>query len=207
MLMRDEALSEQERIVVEEWVVYEALISSSLGHDLGTALEEVFAPGPGPAGAGVGAVEEGNARDGDGESLMAVKDHEGSRRDVCWIVIFSPTGCEELLSVLGHAPPSIPESPPLPQSSSSSPPPPPSSSSLKADGYNSYNNPPITWPTTIKNGPERTKMRERAIYIATIGPTTRDNLRHSLGFEPHVCARSPTPQGVGEGIRAFMRRD
>ncbi len=190
MLMRDETLSEQDRIVVEEWVVYEAKVSSSLRRDLEWALEEVFAPGP--AGAGVGAVEEGKARDGHGDSEELVKGHETSRVDMCWIVVFSPTGCEELLGDLGHVPPSLSQSPPSPSSTTS---------------YRTSNNPAITWSTTIKNGPERSKTQEKRIYIATIGPTTRDHLRRSLGFEPHVCAQSPTPQGVGEGIRAFMCRD
>lgn len=41
------------------------------------------------------------------------------------------------------------------------------------------------------------------VFVATIGPTTRDHLR-GLGFEPHVCAEKPTPKGVEEGIRRFM---
>ncbi|KAJ5662473.1 uncharacterized protein N7477_010089 [Penicillium maclennaniae] len=41
------------------------------------------------------------------------------------------------------------------------------------------------------------------VFVATIGPTTRDHLR-GLGFEPHVCAEKPSPEGVGEGIRRFM---
>jgi uroporphyrinogen-III synthase len=40
--------------------------------------------------------------------------------------------------------------------------------------------------------------------IATIGPTTRDYLRNKFGFEPDVCAAKPSPEGVEEGIRAFM---
>ncbi|KAI9052382.1 hypothetical protein LZ554_003732 [Drepanopeziza brunnea f. sp. 'monogermtubi'] len=34
------------------------------------------------------------------------------------------------------------------------------------------------------------KMRNT--YIATIGPTTRDFLRHSFGYEPDVCAEKPS---------------
>ncbi len=41
--------------------------------------------------------------------------------------------------------------------------------------------------------------------IATIGPTTRDHLRDKFGFEPDVVAETPSPEGVGEGVRAFLR--
>ena len=41
-------------------------------------------------------------------------------------------------------------------------------------------------------------------YVATIGPTTRDFLRNKFGFEPDVCATKPSPEGVEEGIKAFM---
>ena len=40
-------------------------------------------------------------------------------------------------------------------------------------------------------------------YIATIGPTTRDFLMQELEFEPDVCAETPTPDGVGNGIQEF----
>lgn len=40
-------------------------------------------------------------------------------------------------------------------------------------------------------------------WIAAIGPTTRDYLR-GLGYEPAVCAKKPSPEGVGNGIEDFM---
>ncbi|KAK3706187.1 uroporphyrinogen-III synthase [Vermiconidia calcicola] len=46
----------------------------------------------------------------------------------------------------------------------------------------------------VMSGPMKTR-------VATIGPTTRDFLRQELGFDPDVCARQPTPEGVGEGMR------
>ncbi|KAJ5088759.1 hypothetical protein N7456_012375 [Penicillium angulare] len=45
--------------------------------------------------------------------------------------------------------------------------------------------------------------KKRKIFIATIGPTTRDHLRNKFGFEPDVCAEKPSPEGVAEGIRKF----
>jgi uroporphyrinogen-III synthase len=44
----------------------------------------------------------------------------------------------------------------------------------------------------------------RKVFVATIGPTTRDYLRETFGFEAHVCASKPSPQGVLEGIQKFM---
>jgi uroporphyrinogen-III synthase len=45
----------------------------------------------------------------------------------------------------------------------------------------------------------------RTTYIATIGPTTRDHLRTTFGFDPDVCAEEPTPQSVEAGIRKFIK--
>jgi uroporphyrinogen-III synthase len=47
----------------------------------------------------------------------------------------------------------------------------------------------------------------RKTYIATIGPTTRDYLRKTFGFEPDVCAEKPSPEGIGEGVRKFMQKN
>ncbi|KAF2436184.1 tetrapyrrole biosynthesis, uroporphyrinogen III synthase [Tothia fuscella] len=48
------------------------------------------------------------------------------------------------------------------------------------------------------------KNRKDNIFVATIGPTTRDYLRREFDFEPDVCAETPTPEGVGNGIAAFL---
>ncbi|KAI2795170.1 hypothetical protein POX_a01775 [Penicillium oxalicum] len=42
------------------------------------------------------------------------------------------------------------------------------------------------------------------VLVATIGPTTRDFLKERFGFEAHVCAERPSPEGVEEGIRSFF---
>lgn len=44
-----------------------------------------------------------------------------------------------------------------------------------------------------------------AVFVATIGPTTRDFLRSRFGFEPQVCAESPTPEALCRGVLEFMR--
>ena len=58
-------------------------------------------------------------------------------------------------------------------------------------------------PVTGKACRAQSETRNKT-YIATIGPTTRDYLRNKFGFEPDVCAAKPSPEGVEEGIRAFM---
>lgn len=50
------------------------------------------------------------------------------------------------------------------------------------------------------------QRQSKKVFVATIGPTTRDHLRSVFGFEPHVCAEKPSAEGVGEGIRRFMRQ-
>ena len=77
-----------------------------------------------------------------------------------WVVVFSPTGCEAMLRVLGLGP-------------------------FAGDG------------TGKGKGNGR-------VFVATIGPTTRDHLREKFGFEAHVCAPRPSPEGVLEGIEEFM---
>lgn len=43
------------------------------------------------------------------------------------------------------------------------------------------------------------------VFVATIGPTTRDYLINEFGFSPDVCAGTPTPEGIAKGIEAFTR--
>ncbi|KAL8341311.1 hypothetical protein RB601_005671 [Gaeumannomyces tritici] len=40
--------------------------------------------------------------------------------------------------------------------------------------------------------------------VATIGPTTKAFLQTSFGFEPDVCASTPSPEGVWAGISKYM---
>jgi uroporphyrinogen-III synthase len=47
---------------------------------------------------------------------------------------------------------------------------------------------------------------QRNIFVATIGPTTRDYLLNEFGFSPDVCAETPTPEGVIAGIQAFLQQ-
>jgi uroporphyrinogen-III synthase len=47
--------------------------------------------------------------------------------------------------------------------------------------------------------------RAHNIYVATIGPTTRDYLIDQFAFVPDVCADAPSEEGVARGIEAFDR--
>lgn len=78
---------------------------------------------------------------------------------VLWVVVFSPSGCESMLRVLGLGP---------------------------------------------FDAGAGTGAGKRKVFVATIGPTTRDHLREKFGFEADVCAERPSPEGVGEGIRRAM---
>ncbi|KGO73424.1 Tetrapyrrole biosynthesis, uroporphyrinogen III synthase [Penicillium italicum] len=79
-----------------------------------------------------------------------------------WVVVFSPTGCEAMLRVLGLGP-------------------------FAGTGTGTG-----------------TRAGTGQVFVATIGPTTRDHLREKFGFEAHVCAPKPSPEGVLEGIEKFM---
>ncbi|PTB62468.1 uroporphyrinogen synthase [Trichoderma citrinoviride] len=59
-------------------------------------------------------------------------------------------------------------------------------------------------PSTGKFAGER--RRQDGTFVATIGPTTRNHLVNTFGFEPDVCAETPTPEGVLEGILAFQKK-
>lgn len=52
-------------------------------------------------------------------------------------------------------------------------------------------------------GKIRPGSRDGKTFVATIGPTTRDHLIQNFGFEPDVCAKEPTPQGVLQGILGY----
>lgn len=42
-------------------------------------------------------------------------------------------------------------------------------------------------------------------WISTIGPTTRDYLAKNFDYEPDVCSKKPSPEGVGSAIEEFMQ--
>jgi uroporphyrinogen-III synthase len=50
---------------------------------------------------------------------------------------------------------------------------------------------------------EITDSSSTTTYIATIGPTTRDYLIKEFGYEPHVCAEKPSPEGIYAAIENY----
>lgn len=50
---------------------------------------------------------------------------------------------------------------------------------------------------------EHTESWPVTTYIATIGPTTRSYLIKEFGFEPHVCAEKPSPEGIFAAIENY----
>lgn len=59
-------------------------------------------------------------------------------------------------------------------------------------------------PDTSKVKSTKLNKSGSKIFVATIGPTTRDYLRREFDFEPDVCAQTPSPGGVLEAISTFM---
>lgn len=84
---------------------------------------------------------------------------ETEDRAARWVVVFSPSGCDNMLRALGI----LDES---------------------------------TGRVKENRGHENT-------YVATIGPTTRSHLLDNFGFEPHVSAEHPSPEGVWKAINSF----
>lgn len=79
------------------------------------------------------------------------------------VVVFSPTGCEVMLDVLGNL-----------------------------DDQKSWHG----FKPAYAGG---------KCVVVSIGPTTRDYLRSDFKFEVDVCAQSPSPQGISEGVNALLR--
>lgn len=104
----------------------------------------------------------------EGDFRRLLEDTE--EREVRWVVVFSPTGCEAMLRVLGML-----------------------------DSQTGRVR------TGERGGGCGVRKGKRKTYIATIGPTTRDFLRKTFGFEPDVCAEKPSPEGIREGIEKFMK--
>lgn len=134
--LMDENRPLQERIGVEELVVYE------------TGVKGEF---------------EGAFRDAvnNGYEYLASENSSDGGEKVMWVVVFSPTGCDAMLRVLGLG-------------------------------------------SQASNPSPGNRDEEKRVFVATIGPTTREHLRSKYGFEPDVCAEKPSQDGVGVGIERFM---
>jgi uroporphyrinogen-III synthase len=57
----------------------------------------------------------------------------------------------------------------------------------------------------IETGKAKKDCGPRDVLIVTIGPTTRDYLISEFEFTPDVVAERPSPEGIAEGIRAYLK--
>lgn len=58
----------------------------------------------------------------------------------------------------------------------------------------------------VETGKAKKIASGRDVLILTIGPTTRDYLMNEFDFVPDVVAERPSPEGIAEGIRAFLKQ-
>ncbi|KAI4195009.1 MAG: hypothetical protein LQ346_003553 [Caloplaca aetnensis] len=96
---------------------------------------------------------------------------------VRWVVVFSPTGVDRLLSTLGW----------------------------RVDRHMTGIGPDDPKWVLRESLPDNSNWVVRHTFIASIGPTTRDFMKKKLDFEVDVCAERPSPEGVWQGIEDYMR--
>lgn len=130
-------------------------------------------------------------RRGFGESfkeLLKALDYECTQGLVI-VVVFSPQGCESMLHAIGYldAQGKITER-----------------AKTRWQGFPQSLSSGISEQESSE-GDAGERRRAMRFVIATIGRTTRDFLVDSFGFEPDICARKPSPEGVGEAIKAFLK--
>lgn len=191
-----------EKIVVDELVMYEARLSPTFVDDLTRAIDDAFCDTT------IQIDSEPRTRESEtkmGTMNTRVSEERNEMTKTLWIVIFSPTGCRELLGFFGLL----------------------GNETSQGNGCETIDIHSETVKTSRanlaareredgeahqeKNNHQEEKVERRIqwrgieIYIATIGPTTKDFLIRSFGFIPHVCAQTPTPQGVADGIRRFTQ--
>lgn len=177
------SLPPSHRIQVDELVVYETGVMESFPTDLNQALRLC----------GDCAAVTGRGGDGGGEAAHSILPYTsgtsgGGSSETIIIVIFSPSGCYDLLRQLDL---------------------------LNADGKarlietstsaSRATNPNPT-SSTATSSRSRLGRSEKRYVIATIGPTTYTYLAESFAFKADVCAERPSAEGVGEGLLHFLQR-
>jgi len=100
------------------------------------------------------------------------------------VVVFSPQGCDAMLRSLGY----IDDQRRLTMAARE-----------RWPGVNCGGDPRAEAAAAEEAG------KSFSVVIATIGPTTRDHLKDEFGFTADVCAETPSPQGVRDGVLAFLR--
>ena len=156
---------------VDVLVVYDTQVVESFGADLARALGQ----------------RQRRRGDGDGDMIeeeVSMQKLEEQKNAVVaaattprWVVVFSPTGAETAMEVLGYKRHG-------PRSNSSS-------SSTGTAAIPAASTDLSALPTT------------RRTYITTIGPTTASHLR-GLGVEPDAVAAAPSPNGLWTAMAQFL---
>ncbi|EXJ94648.1 hypothetical protein A1O1_03044 [Capronia coronata CBS 617.96] len=112
-------------------------------------------------------------------------------RHLVVVVVFSPQGCEAMLHALGF----IDGANRLTESAVS----------RWDKNVSAVTSTSTSISTSAATDYVLDQHHSQTFVVVTIGPTTRDHLRDKFGFEADVCAAKPSPQGVGEGVEAFLR--
>jgi uroporphyrinogen-III synthase len=186
------SLPREQRVQVDELVVYETGVMASFAEDLDRAIRTCQ-----------GQATSATSRPSDEESSEPLQldglDSRSRVSNVIVVVIFSPSGCRDTLQRLGlldeksgkaKAKYLSRPSPDHRDVSSESK----TTTNQQADGNVS---PPPPPKTTTEN---------QRFIIATIGPTTRDYMRKQFNFEADICAETPSPEGVGKGIMKYLEQ-
>ncbi|KAL1964012.1 hypothetical protein VTN77DRAFT_7558 [Rasamsonia byssochlamydoides] len=184
--LMSESLPRQDRIQVDELVLYETGEMASFESEFRTAVEagDRFLVHRRRRQQQQGQDDEKHVQEGEDD------DDDDDDDEVMWTVVFSPTGCDAMLRTLNLLPS-------------------PNDHNNDDDDDNHKSNNHNSSMNNINNDnrgntTRTTTRRRRRCFIVTIGPTTRDHLRSKYSFEPDVCAEKPSPEGVGRGIEAFM---
>ncbi|EFQ97343.1 hypothetical protein MGYG_00382 [Nannizzia gypsea CBS 118893] len=145
------SLGHEARIGVDTMVVYETGVMESFGQDFVAALEKQ---------------DQGYVDIPAGNKIP--------HKQLLWVVVFSPSGCEAMLRHLG----------------------------LLEESRQPEEDKTLIHPVGKRRTSSRWSRFD--CRIATIGPTTRDHLVSNFGVQPDVCAEKPSPEGLAEGIEPII---
>ncbi|MCJ1412097.1 hypothetical protein MMC19_006189 [Ptychographa xylographoides] len=147
--------------------------------------------------------DDGRA-EGEGES-QSQSQSDGQRKRPMWVVVFSPAGCTEMVKALQarkrhegrgeNADGSVRRTGTVGEGLQT----------LVTGIRDLMMRTGVASGSSSSAGADEAKREEREIFVATIGPTTRDYLLRTHGFVVDVCARKPTPEALAEGMEQFMR--
>ncbi|MCJ1480850.1 hypothetical protein MMC06_001005 [Schaereria dolodes] len=119
---------------------------------------------------------------------------------VRWVVVFSPTGCQSMLKVLGWwSDESTGKVTARIESAVDK-------GSTGNEGGLTGNKAAFGRNGECQEVEEKIAMQgeQKKVFVACIGPTTRDYLEREFGFVADVCAPTPSPVGVSQGIETFL---